>query len=51
MKYFYQENDGEIEIILETEEGFEWICDCGLTSYQKSWEHADMICKALNGDK
>ncbi len=46
--YRYQENNGQVEVFLETEEGFEWICDCGLSTHEKSWEHAITICAALN---
>lgn len=28
-KYIYQITNKEFEVILETDDGFEWICDCG----------------------
>ena len=48
MRYFYQENGDDVEIILETKEGFEWVCDCGDKSKQDSWYKAIIICNALN---
>lgn len=47
-RYFYQANAGGWEVILEEEDGFEWICDCGLISDLRSEEIAKMIVNALN---
>lgn len=50
MKYIYQENGDDIEVLLETEDGFGWICDCGLKTEEVSWEKAKMITQSLNGN-
>ena len=49
--YFYQSNNGEIEICKETTNGFEWICDCGSDEKQESWNNAIMITQLLNNQQ
>ena len=51
MKFFYQENCGTIEILLETKDGFTWICDCGSSSHPNSKITAQVLCKLLNANK
>ncbi len=46
--YHYQENGGEIEIYFEDKDGFKWICDCGNSEKQESWNNAIMITMVLN---
>jgi len=48
MKYTYQQNGEEVEVILEMNEGFEWVCDCGSKDNQNSWYKAIIICNSLN---
>jgi len=49
-RYFYQVNNGTIEVIYEDIHGFEWICDCGLSSHSQSTRTAKFLCKLLNKD-
>lgn len=47
-KYFWQENNHEVEILLETDDGFSWICDCGSYNNNYSIEKAESIVRLLN---
>lgn len=47
-EFKYQENNGVVEVYVESSDGFEWICDCGDSNKHISWANAIIICNALN---
>lgn len=55
--YIYIESvsfDGEgnefpcIDVVKQTSDGYEWVCECGRSEHPKSKENAILICDALN---
>jgi hypothetical protein len=46
--YRFQDNNGDVEVYLEIIDGFEWVCNCGSSELDKSWENAIKISGALN---
>ena len=45
-------SNGEVyvsaDVILETDDGFEWICECGSWNTHKARQYAKLIAKLLN---